>query len=82
MNDPALIDQLSGLPNPPRVKAEVVLKSEPDYIQMSTQPLECGTLSFNRDSIAMTISGPSALNMEVPKDSRTPHLRPGIYNLL
>ena len=82
LNDPSFINQLIGLSSAPRVVLESVLRSEPDYVQLVTPQLDWSVLEFNRDSITGTLSGPSALNMEVPHDSKTPYLRPGLYNLI
>lgn len=81
-NDPALIDQLAAFSSPPRVKAETVLKSEPETTQWSFGPVDWLVVNFDRHSVSGTISGPSALNAEVPRDSKTPYLRPGLYNLV
>jgi len=81
-NDPASVNMLASLTKPPLIVAEVALRSEPDWVQMSTPPLEWSSIVFNRNAITGSVSGPSALNMQVPVDSRTPFLRPGLFDIL
>ena len=81
-NDPSLISDIAALTEPPLVVAEVVLRSEPDFVQMQTSPMEWAVFQFGRNTITGSLSGPAALSKDVPHNNRTPFLRPGLFNLL
>ena len=82
LNDPQIVADLSALTESPKVVVEVVLRSEPDFSQYKSSPVDWSSIGFDRNGLSGSITGPSPLNIEVPRDSRTPFLRPGLFNNL
>jgi len=61
------------------VKAEMILASAPDDIQMSLEELKIGQVNYNRTTISANLIMDDFLQAELTSEAYTPLLYPGIF---
>lgn len=74
-----LIDELRTVTTPIDVKLEMVLASNPDYIQVTLDELKMRNVSYNKSTVNARLYLDSFLNVELTSEKYTPKSYPGLF---
>jgi hypothetical protein len=74
-----LIDELRTVTTPIDVKIEMVLASNPDYIQVTLDELKMRNVSYNKSTVNARLYLDSFLNVELTSEKYSPKLYPGLF---
>jgi hypothetical protein len=74
-----LIDEIRSVTDPIQVKIELVLASNPNFIQYSYEELQIRTVGYNKFRIQAKLYMDSFLNVELTSEKYVPSLYPGLF---
>lgn len=74
-----LIDELRTVTDFIDVKLEMVLASDPDFVQMSIEELKIQSVSYNKSRVSARLFMDSFLNTELTSEKYSPTNYPGLF---
>ncbi len=74
-----LIDELRTVVDPISVLVELVLASDPDFVQTDVKDLKLRNIRYNAQTINATLFMDSFLNVPLTSEKYTPRTFPGIF---
>jgi len=74
-----LIDELRAVTTPIEVELQLILASNPDFIQLSFTDLKLRNVSYNKQRISAKLYMDSFLNVELTSEKYGPAQYPGLF---
>lgn len=74
-----LIDEIRTVTTPMAVKLEMVLASDPDFIQIEVNDLQIRNITYNKQTVTAKLIMDDFLSTELTSEKYTPTLYPGLF---
>lgn len=74
-----LIEELRSISDPMEVKIEMVLASNPDYVQISIDDLKIKNITYDRQKISAKLFLDNFLNVGMTSEKYSPLTYPGLF---
>jgi hypothetical protein len=74
-----LVDEFRAVTTPIEIRLDLVLASNPDYIQLSFTDLKLRNINYNKQRISAKLTLDSFLNIELTSEKYGPSNYPGLF---